>query len=296
MVVLSTSSQKRAYWKEWADHCRSGLWVDVPFMNKSTVGGVPIVWVDAMKALDMALTATGYVPRSAWAYNFRQITGSSYPCKCSDTRGCSLHGYGIAIDIDPRENPYLRTRTFRWSDTKFTPEQIAAVEAIRNTKGEQVWFWGGRWTTIKDYMHFEANVDPQSTEIDWSTVPGQQPPQEDEEMLKRGDAGNAVTKLQKALQAWDSRALPQYGADGDFGAETETWVKHYQFAADLPQTGQVGGVTMALLMEYVADYVGGGTVDAEARAAAAAAGAAAAGAQARASKAHERLDKAKAAL
>ncbi len=169
MAVLTGTRQRREAWIEWLDHCRGGKFANQLFFGK-TIGGVPDVWAPAIVALEQALQAGGYTPKSAWAYNFRGIGGAT--CTCSDFGRCSLHSNGIAIDIDPRLNPLIRTSTFRWSDTAFTPEQIAFVEGIDNTKGEQMWSWGGRWGSIKDYMHFEANVDPGSTDVDWTTVPG----------------------------------------------------------------------------------------------------------------------------
>lgn len=84
----------------------------------------------------------------------------------------------------------------------------------------------------------------------------------EDQMLKRGSKGNAVTKVQIALRGWNPSALPKFGTDGDFGAETEQWVMNYQRAAGLDPTGIADGVTVALLMEYVADRVGGaGTHD-----------------------------------
>ncbi len=170
MAVLIGTRQKRDAWIEWLDHCRDGKFTNQLFFGK-TIGGVPDVWADGIVALEMAMVAGSYMPKSAWAYNFRGISGAT--CTCSNYGRCSLHGLGIAIDIDPRLNPFIRTSTFRWRDTAFTPEQIALIEGIRNTKGEQFWFWGGRWNSIKDYMHFEANVDPGSTDVDWTTVPGE---------------------------------------------------------------------------------------------------------------------------
>ncbi len=170
MAVLTGTRAKRDAWIEWLDHCRGGRFVNQRFFGK-TIGGVPDVWAPAIVALEMALRAGSYTPRSAWAYNFRGIAGAT--CTCSNFGRCSLHGGQGAIDIDPRLNPFIRTSTFRWRDTAFTPEQIAFIEGMLNTKGEQLWFWGGRWNSIKDYMHWEPNVDPGSTDVDWSTVPGE---------------------------------------------------------------------------------------------------------------------------
>lgn len=58
--------------------------------------------------------------------------------------------------------------------------------------------------------------------------------------------------------AWNPDALPEFGADKDFGGETETWVRNYQTAADLSPTGTVDGLTGGFLLEYVADHADGG--------------------------------------
>ncbi len=76
----------------------------------------------------------------------------------------------------------------------------------------------------------------------------------DDMALRRNDTGNAVTRHQEALMEWNSQALPQWGADGDYGAETEAWVQKYQEAAEFDQTqdyeaGIIDGVTSSLLIE-----------------------------------------------
>jgi hypothetical protein len=42
--------------------------------------------------------------------------------------------------------------------------------------------------------------------------------------LKKGSKGELVTRLQTALLKIDSKSLPKYGADGDYGTETENAV------------------------------------------------------------------------
>lgn len=226
MAVLASTSKKRGAWLDWLDRCRDGVFVNTLFFGK-TIGGVPDPWADAIVALEMALRAGGYTPRSAWAYNFRGIGGA--PCSCSNFGRCSLHGQGIAIDIDPKLNPFLVTKVFRWSDTAFTPEQIAFVEGIRNTKGEQLWFWAGRWKSIKDYMHFEANVDPGSTDVDWTTVPDK----EDEETMIRAAMQAQAPAYYEWLQGvttypkgnnpgyWGKTGLPGGPADDEWDNPTD---------------------------------------------------------------------------
>ena len=55
--------------------------------------------------------------------------------------------------------------------------------------------------------------------------------------LSRGDHGSAVSAMQKALLTWDPKCLPKWGADGDFGSETEAALRAFQAAAGLPVTG-----------------------------------------------------------
>ena len=55
--------------------------------------------------------------------------------------------------------------------------------------------------------------------------------------LSRGDHGSAVTALQRALLVWNPDCLPRYGADGDFGGETEAAVQAFQRSSGLPVTG-----------------------------------------------------------
>lgn len=67
------------------------------------------------------------------------------------------------------------------------------------------------------------------------------------EGLSRGDHGSAVTALQRALLVWNPDCLPKYGADGDFGSETEAAVKDFQRISGLPVTGVYDEATRKLL-------------------------------------------------
>ena len=64
------------------------------------------------------------------AFNCRNATGSSH---------WSNHAYGLAIDIDPIENPYVTGGAL-----------VAAFRSIG-------WGWGGYWSGDRDYQHFSAN-------------------------------------------------------------------------------------------------------------------------------------------
>ena len=85
------------------------------------------------------------------------------PCNPGRRTGWSMHAYGLAIDINPRENPYVgcgqshdpAARRYR-DRSKHRKGMITrrAVAAFRSVG----WEWGGAWTgDTKDYMHFSAN-------------------------------------------------------------------------------------------------------------------------------------------
>ena len=66
--------------------------------------------------------------------------------------------------------------------------------------------------------------------------------------LSRGDHGSAVTAMQQLLLKWDAGCLPKWGADGDFGSETERAVKDFQACHEqLTVTGVYDEATRELL-------------------------------------------------
>ena len=210
------------------------------------------VSLEAWTALDEALKRTGYNAKSSWAYNCRNIKGSSKR---------SLHSYGIARDYDPFAlgNPF-KAGPFSWNSTKFKKAQITAALAIRTTSGLTVFTWGGFWSLKndrgrKDYMHFQVDVKPSDLKkgIDWTTVGAAKPGslgrslsfEEDEDMAtKQGHKGGDVTQLQKLL---DVRGFPPGPIDGDFGPKTHKALIAYQKDGDLDQTGVAGASTWAIL-------------------------------------------------
>jgi len=65
-------------------------------------------------------------------------------------------------------------------------------------------------------------------------------------VLRRGDRGAAVLALQKQLLALGC-GLPKYGADGDFGSETEAALKKLQAKLGLEPDGVFGEATRSAL-------------------------------------------------
>jgi hypothetical protein len=95
--------------------------------------------------------------------SFRCRKAVPSPCNPSASTSWSNHAYGLAIDINPVENPYVgcgMTRdptSLRYVDRSrirkgmVTPAVVRAFRAIG-------WGWGGDWTgDTKDYMHFSVN-------------------------------------------------------------------------------------------------------------------------------------------
>lgn len=79
---------------------------------------------------------------------------------------------------------------------------------------------------------------------------------EGENVLSIGATGPAVTDFQSALQRWAEAEglpdpLPEFGADGDFGSETQAAVQTFQEAKQLGVNGSIDGVTGALLAPFI---------------------------------------------
>lgn len=89
-------------------------------------------------------------------FNFRFV---------SNTNRISLHGYGLAVDINPLYNPYI---TFRNGKKNIEPANAVEFEdRIKNfpykiTEDDFCYklftahgfLWGGSWDDSKDYQHF----------------------------------------------------------------------------------------------------------------------------------------------
>ena len=65
-------------------------------------------------------------------------------------------------------------------------------------------------------------------------------------ILKKGCKGDDVKELQKKLMSLGYK-LPKYGADGDFGSETDKYVRQFQVDKKLKADGKVGKNTCAKL-------------------------------------------------
>lgn len=85
-------------------------------------------------------------------FNFRLVTnGDTY----------SLHAYGLAIDVNPKMNPYvsedyvLPQNAMAYVDREQTiPGMIQSGDALHQAFTSRGWEWGGDWSGFKDYQHF----------------------------------------------------------------------------------------------------------------------------------------------
>lgn len=87
------------------------------------------------------------------SFNFRVVSGSE---------NLSKHSYGMAIDINPVQNPYVTSKGV------FPPDGSAYLDRSLKGKGmideddlcyklftEKGWTWGGHFKSVKDYQHFQ---------------------------------------------------------------------------------------------------------------------------------------------
>ena len=95
------------------------------------------------------------------AFNYRPVSGSST---------LSRHAYGMAIDINPRINPYVKGTVIQPESgsayTQRNPEKcrgkyrekmIQRGDYVYRLFREHGFTWGGDWVSLKDYQHFDKN-------------------------------------------------------------------------------------------------------------------------------------------
>ncbi|MBB2922921.1 M15 family metallopeptidase [Cellulomonas cellasea] len=87
------------------------------------------------------------------AFNCRAITRGT---------GWSEHAYGRALDLNPRENPYVRGTLVLppegrpYADRPDLPGVVHAGDVVVTAFAAAGWRWGGDWTSPIDYQHFSV--------------------------------------------------------------------------------------------------------------------------------------------
>ena len=93
------------------------------------------------------------------AFCYREITGGG---------NMSNHAYGLAIDLNPQQNPYVSYRTGEpvwWHENANDyidrdaglPHMITHEDLAYELFTQHGFEWGGDWDSPKDYQHFEKN-------------------------------------------------------------------------------------------------------------------------------------------
>ena len=89
------------------------------------------------------------------AFNCRLVPGTTV---------WAQHAYGLAVDINPFENPEIQhgqadpPAAAAWADrSRSSPAMISEGDAAWRAFRAIGWTWGGDWRSLKDYMHFSAN-------------------------------------------------------------------------------------------------------------------------------------------
>jgi D-alanyl-D-alanine carboxypeptidase-like protein len=172
--------------RNWHPGCPVGLdslrWLDVTYLGfDGEVQQGPIV-VNASVAHEVLhvfrtlLRASFPIKRIALparyrpnAHNWKSTSDVTAAFNCrpaTDLPGVwSQHAYGLAVDINPLENPYLRAdgsvlrkaaKPYRDRSLQ-RPGMIHDGDVVVRAFDRIGWGWGGRWTTIKDYMHFSLS-------------------------------------------------------------------------------------------------------------------------------------------
>jgi hypothetical protein len=74
-----------------------------------------------------------------------------------------MHAYGLAVDVNPGENPYVGCgqssdpRAKRYRDRSHHRRGMVTRRAVKAFRSIG-WGWGGSWTgNTKDYMHFSSS-------------------------------------------------------------------------------------------------------------------------------------------
>jgi hypothetical protein len=92
---------------------------------------------------------------------------SAFNCRKAVAPGTptwSMHAYGLAVDVNDVENPYLEGGRVipragaRFRDrSRVRPGMAVGQGVLVRAFDRAGWGWGGRWTGSPDYQHFSTN-------------------------------------------------------------------------------------------------------------------------------------------
>lgn len=110
------------------------------------------------------MDVTDLYPPQQRPERLRDVT-SSFNCRnAKGSSSWSQHAYGLAVDINPQENPYVKDGTITPQPGKAFVDRSQDLQGMIKESDPVVsafdrieWGWGGRWHTLKDYMHFSLS-------------------------------------------------------------------------------------------------------------------------------------------
>lgn len=103
-------------------------------------------------------------------YAEQDVTVGFYCEKADDAPGeWSSHAYGVAIDLNPLENPFRQGEKPWWpkGSAEFARRdggkgKIGADSVAVRSFTHYGWSWGGAYQGETDYMHFYKKIDPRT--------------------------------------------------------------------------------------------------------------------------------------
>lgn len=261
-------------------------------------------------------------------YTFRETAGGTLNCRfIGGTSVVSNHALGIAKDDNPSKNRYrVQVGPVQFGkQTDMPAAMVRDLEALRTVSGHRLLQWGGRWSNIKDPMHWEleclrANL---RTGVNLATLPPGawtaylafekgSPATIGEEVLYGLDIGTTGkpslgdAPAHRVLQAFlvrQGQDIGEWGPNGDGvdgrpGDDTRAGLHRWKISAGVTAElsageGKIGDYEMAAI--YAAGGASG-TIDQAARDAAADAAKKADGARTVANRAEDKADRANRSL
>jgi peptidoglycan hydrolase-like protein with peptidoglycan-binding domain len=225
-----------------------GTDVDFPQGIKSGDVAVVLLYVAAQFHHTVEPLADG----TCWGYFYKVIEGSST---------ISNHASGTAIDLNADQHPMGKSGTFSSAQVKRIQEILAFCGGVVR--------WGGNYTGRKDEMHFEINASAAAVSrlaakirVAGGAPVTPPPPPSNTNIVKKGDKGSEVVHIQQFLHdtfpAYKDSVSVKPGqlitVDGDFGDQTEAWVKEFQTRTNIDVDGIVGPQTFAEMRKYGYKY------------------------------------------
>jgi len=87
------------------------------------------------------------------SFNYRFLSGAKI---------LSMHASGLAIDINPIQNPYIKNGSNSPSGSNYKLDAKGTIcpdsEIVKAFKAKG-WSWGGDWKSLKDYQHFQKTIE-----------------------------------------------------------------------------------------------------------------------------------------